>query len=342
MFDAKNLLESLVRGASDRNAPAEPGTMPHGDPLSDLLQSLTRSDTSSATRAASPSGPDSTPAQPGTSGNGDLASILNNLGGGSGTGGGLAEILGNVLGQATSGVREGAGKIDQSTGLSDTLSDAIRQLSGKPPEEILARVREMVSSNQLGTGAVLGGLGGLLLGTETGRSVAANAAKIGAIALIGGLAYKAYQNYQAGRPLITGAGEDASVAPPPAGSGFEPEAVSNGETLTLIRTMVASAAADGRIGTAEQDLITGHLKEGGLDAEAEEFLASELNHPASIDDIAATVNSKEEASRVYTAARLAIDQDTPEEREFLNRLATRLHLEPELAAHIDAAARQAA
>ena len=51
----------------------------------------------------------------------------------------------------------------------------------------------------------MGGLGGLVLGTKAGRAMAGSAIKLGALALIGGLAYQAIQNYQQGKPALTGA-----------------------------------------------------------------------------------------------------------------------------------------
>lgn len=328
MFDAKNLLDALLGNASTSQTPAKAASEPRGDP----------SEAPSTGGPGAARGQAGTPGQETESGQLDLAAILEKLQGAGGSGG-LPEILSQVFSQATSGVREGAGKIGEQTGANDALGEAVRRLSGKSPDELLAAIRELVSKNQFGAGAVLGGLGGLLLGSRTGRSAAANAARIGALALIGGLAYKAYQNYQAGRPLIAASEAETSVAPPPAGSGFEAAAVSNEETLNLIRAMVAAAAADGRIGPDEQEAITGRLREVGMDGEAEEFLASELNSPASIDEIAAAAKSKEAASLVYTSARLAIDPDTPAEQDFLQQLATRLHIEPELAAHLDASAR---
>lgn len=327
MFDAKNLLDALLGNASSQT-PTKAASEPRGNP----------SEAQSTGGSGAARGQAGTPGEATESSQLDLASILEKLQGAGGSGG-LPEILSQVFSQATSGLREGASQIGEQTGADDALGEAVRRLSGKSPDELLAAIRELVSKNQFGAGAVLGGLGGFLLGSRTGRSAAANAARIGALALIGGLAYKAYQNYQAGRPLIAASKTEIDVTPPPAGSGFEAEAVSNEEARNLIRAMVAAAAADGRVGPDEQEAITGRLKEVGMDEEAEEFLASELNNPASIDEIAAAVKSKEAASLVYTSARLAIDPDTPAERDFLQQLATRLQIEPELAAHIDASAR---
>ncbi len=112
--------------------------------------------------------------------------------------GGLLDALGELLGRATAGVREGTGRPDQATGASKYSREAIEKMTGKPPAELLAELKALAADNRLGAGAALAGLGALVLGTQAGRSLAATAAKLG------GLAYKAHQNYQAGRPALTG------------------------------------------------------------------------------------------------------------------------------------------
>ncbi|HUS96265.1 MAG TPA: DUF533 domain-containing protein, partial [Hyphomicrobiaceae bacterium] len=251
--------------------------------------------------------------------------------------GGLGDILGQVFGQATQGVKEGAGKIGQSTGMAEMIE---KMSGGRSPEELLEQVKKYISENQLGTGAALGGLGALILGTQTGRSVAASAAKLGALALIGGLAYKAYQNYSQGKPLVDSA--NATPEPAPAGSGFAQGDVSNDTTLVLIRAMVAAAASDGRLDGAEHQAILGNLQSAGAGSHAEEFMASQLQQPATIDELVASVSTPQEAIKVYTAARIAIDPDTSAEQEFLAVLGTNLGLDQQLMSHIDAQARAAA
>lgn len=251
-----------------------------------------------------------------------------------GVGGGLMDILGQVLGQATSGVREGAQRVDQATGASERM----RQATGQDPAAMLEQLKELVRQNQLGAGAAAGGLGALVLGTKTGRSMAARAAKIGGLALIGGLGYKALQNYQAGRPLISGPGD---IAAAPSGTGFEPQAATHESALLYVRGMIAAAAADGRIDQTEQQKILGNLQQVGINAEAEEFLANELNNPATPADLAGAVQTQEQAVQLFTAARLAIDDDTEAEHAFLAELAQSLGIDDQLAQHVDAAARAA-
>ncbi len=270
---------------------------------------------------------------------GQLKEQLGKAGGAVGSGqgaGGLADILGQVLGQATQGVKEGANRIGDATGAKDAFG---RATGGQSTDELLEKLKGLVRDNPLAATGAAGGLGGLVLGTRAGRSIAGSAARIGALALIGGLAYKAFQNYQAGRPLI--AGESPPEAAP-AGSGFEPAAVTNESATLYIRAMIAAAAADGRIDAAEQAKIIASLKQGGVDAGAEEFLANELNNPASPQDLADAVTSPEEAVQLYTAARIAIEPDAAGEKQFLGALAAALGIDAKLASHIEATTRSAA
>jgi uncharacterized membrane protein YebE (DUF533 family) len=218
------------------------------------------------------------------------------------------------------------------------LRDLLEKIggSGAASGDLVKQLTDFIGNNKLGTGAALGGLGALIFGTQTGRSLAMGAAKIGALAVVGGLAYKAYQNYSQGRPLVSGSIEPEAA---PAGTGFEVEQVSNAAATTYIRGMVAAAAADGRIDANEQRQIIGSLSQQGIDAEAEQFLANELNNPASIDDLVAGVANQTEGLQLYTAARVAIDPDTGAEQQFLAVLADRLGIPADLRAHVDAAAR---
>lgn len=317
-----------------------------GGGLGDILAELQK-------RMGGPaSAPGAAPSQGGgrAAGDGGLGDILGELqkrmGGqsstpgasaGSGAGGSIIDVLGQILGQATAGVKDGAQRIDQSTGASGHMRDAVGKATGRSPEDLLEQLKELIQNNKLGAGAAMGGLGGLVLGTRTGRSIAGAAVKLGALALIGGLAYKALQNYSQGRPVIS-SGNDLP-APAPHGSGFEEQAVTNEAATTYIRGMIAAAAADGRLDADEQQRILGSLRNAGLDAEAEEFLANEINNPASVEDLVAGVRTREEAVQLYTAARLAIEPDTAAEQRFLAALADRIGIDRNLAAHIDAATR---
>ncbi len=373
MFDAKSLLEMMVRGAG-QNAPQNSpqsqsggggleeilgqllgGSRAQGEPargggnpsgvggLEDLMRQFGVGGSPATSRAAAPT--PNAPPSPGQGGGNPLEDLLRNLTGSQSGGqgaGGLLDVLGKILGQATAGVKEGAQRVDDATGASGQLRDILTRTTGKSPEELMNTAKELVEKNRMGAGAAAGGLGAVVLGTQTGRALAGSALKIGALALIGGLAYKAVQNYQAGKPLLGGGADQQALVAAPTGSGYEVRAITNDSALLYIRAMIAAAAADGRIDQTEMDKIIGGLKQMGLDREAEEFLANELNNPASTQDLASGVHGDAEAVQVFTAARIAIDLDTAEEHDFLIRLADDLGLDRNLAAHVDATARQAA
>lgn len=348
MFDAKSILESLVTGGQRSTASAGGR---QGDPLGDLLgksglEDLLRNATRPGDKSTS-SGQQGDPLRDllgrlgiDKSSTGTQSSDKSSDAGGVDSGRGITDVLGDLLKQATEGTRQGAREIGDATGAGAKIEDLARQLSGKSPDELIASVKELISKNQLGTGAALGGLGALILGTQTGRSAAVTAAKLGALTLIGGLAYKAYKNYQDGGPADAAA--TGQIEAPPSGSGFDPDSLSNDDAVLMVRAMIAAASADGRIDAEEQQRILKGLQEdGGLEPGAEEFLARELNAPATASDIATAVHSKEQAAQVYAAARIAIDPDTRGEQAFLHDLARRLHIEHDLAQHINAAARAA-
>jgi uncharacterized membrane protein YebE (DUF533 family) len=260
--------------------------------------------------------------------------------GGQGGQGNVLDVLKQVLGQATSGVREGAGRIDEATGASGRAREAIGQATGQSPEELIAKLKELIANNKLGAGAALGGLGALILGTGAGRALAGSAVRLGGLALIGGLAYKAYQNYQQGLPPLGGKPPtQQGLVAAPKGSGFEPDAVTHESAVLYIRAMIAAAAADGRIDATEQQKILGGLQQAGMNEDAQQFLSSEINNPATVEDLAAAVSSPQDAVQVYTAARIAVDVDNDEEHEFLAQLAEALDFDEKLAAQVDAAAR---
>jgi uncharacterized membrane protein YebE (DUF533 family) len=391
MFDAKSILEILMKGAQPAPPPQSQGQQGGFGGLGDILGQLQKQlggpaggagaqPSSSGAGgmgglgdileqlqkqiggASAPSPRAAPPASGGgTGGFGGLGDILGEIGKhmgqqsgqpaprgapqapAGGSGGGLMDILGQVLGQATSGVKEGAGRIDEMTGAGSKARDAVGQATGRSPEELLAQLQQWIRENPGMAAAGAGGLGAVVLGTRTGRGVVGSAAKLGALALIGGLAYKALQNYQAGRPLISNddPGRLLSEAAP-RGTGFEPDAISNDTAVLYLRAMISAAAADGRIDAAEHQHILGGLRQAGIDSEAQAFLEQELGNPASPADLAEVVGSPQEAVQVYTAARLAIDPDTAEEAGFLGELARHLGIDADLAAHIDATANAAA
>jgi uncharacterized membrane protein YebE (DUF533 family) len=188
----------------------------------------------------------------------------------------------------------------------------------------------------LAGGAAAGGLAAILLGSDGGRKLAGSALKLGGAAVLGGIAYRAWQNWQASKgaattvPMkdITPAGQAPAMLP--AG-----EPARNELSLALIRAMIAAAKADGHIDATEQKHIFAKLDDLALDTEAKAFVVDELRKPLDVDSVVAAATTPETAMEIYTASVLAIDPDDPAERAYLAMLASRLKLDPGLAATIE-------
>ena len=235
------------------------------------------------------------------------------------------------------GTQPGAGQAGQSPG------PALGGLPGRLGD-VLGSVQDHAKRNPLISGALAGGLASLILGSRGGRKLAGNILTYGGIAAIGGLAYKAYRDYQAAKqaPASQPAGQQAPVAllPPPADSPFAIENAPQGAevfALELVAAMINAAKADGHIDQAERATIEARLTEGGLDEEERRFLAQELAGPLDIERVVKAAKTKEEAIELYTASSLAITADHPAERGYLDMLAARLGLEPELAKSVERA-----
>ena len=196
----------------------------------------------------------------------------------------------------------------------------------------------------LATGALAGGLAGLLLGGKKPRKLAKSALKVGGVALVGGLAYKAWRDWQANKPPQAApqpAQADGSLAPEltaPADSPFLPAAPEAQYDLTrsLIRAMIAAAKADGHVSDEERRRITDQLAALRLNAADMAFIDEEISKPLDIDSVAKGAGCPEQAAELYAASLLVVDPEGPAEKGYLAMLAARLRLEPELVAHLHA------
>jgi len=196
---------------------------------------------------------------------------------------------------------------------------------------------QMAKDNPLAAGALVA----VLLGTGTGRKVTGSAVKLGGLAAVAGLAYKAYQNYQKGNQPGTEAQQQGQpeLLPPPSDSEFHPEQAPQGEgefTMALVRAMIAAAKADGHIDEDERRKIGERLSILGLDAEAEQFLREEIEKPLDLDELVALARTEAQRVELYTASRLTIEPDSRAERGYLDLLAGRLQLPDALVDHIEA------
>ena len=97
------------------------------------------------------------------------------------------------------------------------------------------------SQSTLGKGALAGGLLGVLL-TRGGRRMLGTGIKIGSMAAIGGLAYKAYADWKTGR-----SGGDTQALPAPETEFMPVDAAAQDDLATrILQAMIGAAKADGR------------------------------------------------------------------------------------------------
>jgi len=190
--------------------------------------------------------------------------------------------------------------------------------------------------SNLGKGAIAGGLLGVLL-TGGGRRLIGTGVKVGGAALIGGLAYKAYSDWKAGKEPEAG---PVGELPSPEGTGFMPSDAAGADDLAqrLVQAMVAAAKADGHVTPDERARIDDALGRMGLEDGAAQLIAAELDAPLDVRRIAGLARSEEEAVEIYAASLLVVDEQSLEEKGYLAMLAAALNLDDGLVKHLHAKA----
>jgi uncharacterized membrane protein YebE (DUF533 family) len=220
--------------------------------------------------------------------------------------------------------------------LLDNLMGGLNQMTGgKGAKGLTDKARETWNNQStLGKGAIAGGLLGILL-TQGGRRMLGTGLKIGGMAAIGGLAFKAYEDWKAGR-----SGADATALPKPDGTAFLPDDAEAADMLAthLLQAMIAAAKADGHVTPEERARIDGQLDTLGLGEEATALITAELDAPLDVGRIAALAGSEAEATQIYAASLLAVNIDSAEERAYLAALAAAMKLDQGLVDRLHAEA----
>ena len=246
----------------------------------------------------------------------------------------LDTILGGQAAQQATAAAQSAG-----SAMAGVVSQAEESLKGTRVGDALTEAKNLAQQNPTTAVAVAGGLAALLLGTSTGRSVTAGAVKLGGLAGLGGIAYKAFSNWQQSKPLLQGVpGLEQLTAPAPAGSGFHADDHSHDTAQLIVRAMVATASADGTIDAAQRAALVAQMQRAGLGSDESTFIEEAVAHPMSPGEIARGVAGNSQlAAQVVAAASLVADPTNAKEEEFLSRLGTELGMSGDLLSHIRAA-----
>ena len=189
-------------------------------------------------------------------------------------------------------------------------------------KEAAGKVRERLETDPKARN-VAAGAGGLLLlsllGTRGGRRLIGDVAQTGAVAAIGALAYKAWNDRRGGN----------NDQPPPdylAEMKDDPDFA-----LAIIRAMLATAFSDGILDATERQRVMDVIKQSGGNEETLALLMDSRDEAADLDEIVSAATTPNRAAQLYTAAALTADVDKQADIDFLDKLAKRLGIAADFA-----------
>jgi len=199
-----------------------------------------------------------------------------------------------------------------------------------------------------GAGALAAGAVALLFGSKGTRKFVGKAAKLGGTAAIGGLAYKAYTDWQAQQAnapqqqpqldstvsSVSSLNLDQFEIGTPINNLAEKEAAKRSESL--MQAMITAARADGHVDENEMTMITQQIDNLGLEQDVTRFLLSEMSKPVDVARIAALADSPETAAELYIASAMVVDMDDAVERTYLDKLAVAMNLDADLIVQLEA------
>ncbi|MDO4644093.1 MAG: tellurite resistance TerB family protein [Cardiobacteriaceae bacterium] len=172
-----------------------------------------------------------------------------------------------------------------------------------------------------GGGMAATGLLSLLMGK---KGFGQDALKLGSVAAIGALAYNAWKNHQTTQGTQNAA-QQAEFIP---AENRTPTQSANASEL-IIKSMIAAAAADGRIDASESNTILTQV--GSENPELKNWLEQQINNPATPRSLAASVgNDPALAAEIYLASRIVCGDLDRKEIVYLHELAEALHLDDAL------------
>lgn len=207
---------------------------------------------------------------------------------------------------------------------------------GMNVNQMMGNLGNQLSGGKSGSGIDIksllgGGALGLMLGSKRGRKMGGKALKYGALAGVGVLAWKAYQNYQS-----TNQGQ-AQPAPVQQGHPLEQLQGADQERrgLEILQAMIMAARADGHIDANERQLLTQEIERLGPDDELQAWIQQQFDAPLDASALARNADSPQAAREIYVVSAVMIDEQNPMERAWLEQLAGALKIEPNLAKELE-------
>lgn len=199
---------------------------------------------------------------------------------------------------------------------------------------------------QLGAGAAVGGVLGLLLGTKRGRSMGGSALKYGSVAALGAVAFRAFSQWQAQQAAQAAPGSAAPAAGsmpslPARTVDALPAPEAETHSRSIFQALIAAAKSDGHLDERERSLIDAEMVRLQADASERRWMEAELVRPLDPAEIARAATTPELAAEMYLASLLVVDETSFMERAYLDELARQMKLPVTLKAELEAQAKAA-
>ncbi len=158
-------------------------------------------------------------------------------------------------------------------------------------------IRKATESSAL-QGALGGVAGGALVSALTDKKSARTLLKAGGLVAVGGLAYKAYQDYRSKQAVVADIGQKQ----------FEASVNVEDETdCVVIQAMIAAAHADGQLTASESDRIWQQAVDQGYSADQLGRLAEHIATPPTLPQLATRAKSMEQKIEIYLASVLVME-----------------------------------
>ena len=191
-------------------------------------------------------------------------------------------------------------------------------------------------------GAMAAGVLALLLGTKGGRAVSGSALKLGSLAAIGGIGYKAYQNWAAEKNATEQEYKDMAedIGKENSNDGtlvnFDKldEKESENRSQILLKAMIAAAKADGHVNSKEVAAIEEQITKLGLGDDTAALIQDEIAKPLDVKEVAALANDQAMAAEIYLVSAVIANKENSMERDYLESLAEEMGLPAGLVAQL--------
>lgn len=181
-------------------------------------------------------------------------------------------------------------------------------------------------------GATVGKIISLLVGNKSTQIIAGKVASYGGPSLLGGLAFKAYDNWKHQR------NEETYLA---AIRDFHRYGMQHSDIqekdfkMIIVKVMIAAAKANGCVDSNEQKIILDAVNSMSLSTANKALVLDMLRDDISLQEITSAKMSVELKSEIYLAARLIIGSENVIESAFLKRLIDALQLPESLIRQLD-------